>query len=211
MDRKRFWMIMVLSVMVIFAGLSLQAQPGPMGDDDRPHFDNERPSPQEMMEKRERAGKFGGKRGPDPEMIEMRKKLNAIQAIAEAHKELARVYEEQKKIDEAAAELKKIITLVEENQIEMPENDRAKDKGPMISRKILPVYFEIARLYQINNRIDDAEKILKEGIAKFENEEPHSASKLILMLSDIYKKANKLDKAEELLKKVIEINQKALK
>lgn len=206
MDRKRFWLTLIVSVMMVVSLATVQAQPGPRGDDERPQFGNDRPGPQPGMEMREKMGKFGGKRMPSPEMQEMRKKMNAIQAIAEAHKELAKVYEEQKKIDEAAAELKKIIVLVEQNQ---PETED-EDKSMMLSRKTLPVYFEISRLYQINKRVDDAEKILLEGIAKFEKDEPHSASKLILNLSDLYKKNNKLDKAEELLKKVIEINQKAL-
>jgi tetratricopeptide (TPR) repeat protein len=165
-----------------------------------------------MMPMRNQQGMMG-KKGPrkaNPEMQKMRKKMQATQAIAEAHKELARIYEEQKKIDEAAAELKKILDLFKGIDTEMKEATDEEGRGFPLTRKVMPVYHEIARLYLKNNRLDDAEKIMLEGIAQFENDDPQAASKLILELGEIYRQNNKLDKAETLLKKVIEINKKAL-
>ncbi len=218
MERSRFWLSIILSALII-AGLNVaNAQPGPMEPGEgRPEMGmgmdrpGPGPGPDEMMENRERMerrGKFPGQN--NPEMEKFRKQRNAVSAIAEAHKELAKVYEEQKKIDEAAAELKKILTLFEANPLENKEN-WPDEKPFMVMKKMIPIYHEIGRLYLINNRLEDAEKIMLEGIAKFEKDEPHAASKLILALSDMYRKNNKLDKAEEMLKKVIEINQKALK
>ncbi|MFZ5949571.1 MAG: tetratricopeptide repeat protein [Candidatus Rifleibacteriota bacterium] len=213
MERSRFWLSIVLSALII-AGLNMaNAQPGPMEPGEgRPGMGMgvDRPGPDEMMENRERMermGKFPGHN--NPEMEKVRKQRNAVSAIAEAHKELAKVYEEQKKIDEAAAELKKILALFEENSAVGKEGP--DEKPFMIMKKVIPIYHEIGRLYLMNNRLDDAEKIMLEGVAKFEKDEPQAASKLILALSDMYRKNNKLDKAEEMLKKVIEINQKALK
>lgn len=212
MDRKRIGLILILMLMFLPTMSPVNAQPGPMGDHEGPgEFGMDRPGPREMMEMRERMGKFPGK-GPSPEKEKERKQRQAVQAIAEAHKELARIYEEQKKIDEAAAELKKILTLFDENPIEKKEKaDRPQAAAFMASKKIIPVYHEISRLYLMNNRLDDAEKIMLEGIARFEKDDAQAASKMILSLSDIYRKNNKLEKAEELLKKVIEINQMSLK
>jgi tetratricopeptide (TPR) repeat protein len=148
------------------------------------------------------------KRPNNPEIEKFREQKGALQAIAEAHKELAQVYESQNKIDEAAAELKKITELFEEIKI---DKNNEQQQAKVLIRKTIPVYQEISRLYLQNNRVEDAETILLEGIKKFEEEEPQAASKLILQLSQVYKANNKLDKAEEILKKLIALNKKLLK
>ncbi|GAB4276393.1 MAG: hypothetical protein Kow0029_18310 [Candidatus Rifleibacteriota bacterium] len=215
MDRKRFWLTFILLLFVTTFSNAANAQPGPIMDNDEPDgpmlMNDDGPGRPEMMGMNGPEGMPPRriKKGPkqrNPEMEKEMKQQNALRAIAEAHKELSRIYESQGKIDEAAAELKKILELFQNSA-------NLKPKGPkagMMTRKIIPVYHEIARLYLKNNRDEDAEKIMLEGITKFENEDPHAASKLILELSEIYRKNNKLDKAEEMLKKVIEINSKAL-
>lgn len=135
-------------------------------------------------------------------MVTMGQQRQAIMATAEAHKELAGIYEQQDKIDEAITELKKIIALA---------GDAAKlatdpEANQMIINKTLAVYHEIARLYVKTDRFADAEKVVTEGIAVFEKEKPAAATKLILMLGEIYKKSNNLPKAEEAYKRVIELN-----
>lgn len=151
-----------------------------------------------------------GMRGqkPDPEMEKMHAQRNSMMAMAEAHKELAGIYEQQGKIDEAAAELKKIITLAGSDFGKIATDPGIKQ---MVMNKILPVYHEIARLYLKNDRIADAEKVVNEGIAFFEKDNPIAATKLILQLGEIYKKSNNMAKAEETFKRVIELNQKNLK
>jgi tetratricopeptide (TPR) repeat protein len=209
MDRKQIWLTVMVIVLVIGAYLPVTAQPMPGEGNDmmRPDRGMQRPGMAQMQGHQGMPGrKRPGKR--NPEMLKMMEKRNAMQAVAEAHKELALIYEEQKKIDEAAAELKKILDLFEETQ---KSENLSDEKGKHLLRKIIPVYHQIARLYLQNDRLDDAEKIMIEGIARFEKEEPHSASKLMIELSNIYKKNNKLAQAEELLKKVIKINQEALK
>jgi F0F1-type ATP synthase delta subunit len=147
----------------------------------------------------------GMRQKPSPEEEKMHAKRNSIMAIAEAHKELANIYEQQNKIDEAAAELKKIIALTSEEL-----GKKADDPGirNQIMKKIIPVYHEIARLYLKNNRNADAEKVINEGITLFEKDNPQAATKLILHLGEIYKKNNDMKKAEETFKRVIELNQK---
>lgn len=219
MDRRTIGLTFILALLLIVSYSPVMAQQGPMDDEDRPpRMDNDRPprmdegqmrGPQGMQGKRGRPGNFQN----NPEMQKMREQQNAVRAIAEAHKELAKIYEAQNKIDESAAELKKILELFQslgEKLKEEKKNDRGRGMGNPMVKKTIPIYNEIARLYLKNNRVDDAEKIMLEGIAKFENDDPHSASKLILELGEIYRKNGKLDKAEQVLKKVIELNQKAL-
>lgn len=229
MVRKQFRLTLIVSMFLIGLAVAAQAQPtGPMAPDPLgkpqiPTFDRDkRPGTTGMRQTgpnqhMRRPGMSKKRRKPgngmsSEEILAQREKLQALQAIAEAHKNLARIYEQQNKIDEAAAELKKILELFAEHQetIKTPENK----KGPKregISRKIIPVYHEIARLYMQNGRLDDAEKIMQEGISKFEKEDPKSATKLTLELGEIYSRNNKLDKAEEMMKKVISINKKSLK
>ncbi len=150
----------------------------------------------------------GGKM--NPEMMKMREKREAMMAIAEAHKELARIYEDGGKIDEAAGELKKIIELAM-NSSKSDSDPKNGKQGMNFMHKVIPVYTEIARLYLQHDKIGEAEKILNEGIAKFEKEDPKSATKLILFLGKIYKKNNNLEKAEETYKRVIKLNQETIK
>jgi len=144
----------------------------------------------------------------NPEDEKKQARMQSVMATAEAHKNLARLYEQQNKIDEAAAELRKIIALTSE------EMGRAKDDPGMmrgVKGKIIPVYHEIARLYLKNDRLADADKVINEGIALFEKDDPVAATKLILHLGEIHKKNNDLAKAEAAFKRVIELNQKNLK
>ncbi|MGM0599954.1 MAG: tetratricopeptide repeat protein [Candidatus Rifleibacteriota bacterium] len=229
MVRKQFRLTLIVSMFLFAMAVVAQAQPtGPMAPDplgkpQMPAFDDDkRPSkpgirPTGSNQHPKRPGMPGlkrkpGKGMPNEEMMKQREKMQALQAIAEAHKNLARIYEQQNEIDKAAAELKKILDLFEEHQaaMKLPENKKSLKKVG-ISRKIIPVYHEIARLYMQNGRLDDAEKIMLEGIAKFEKEAPQSATKLTLELGEIYSRNNKLEKAEEMMKKVILINQKSLK
>ena len=150
----------------------------------------------------------GMRKGPmDPEMEKEMNRRNSVMAMAEAHKNLSFIYEKQGKIDDAAAELKKILTLISNEPA--PENDQEGGKRRLTS-KLVPVYHEIARLYLQNNRIDDAEKIINGGISKFSDADPAAASRLILHLGEIYKNSGDLDKAAENYKRIIEMNQKVL-
>ena len=229
MVRKQFRLTLILSIFLFGLVVIAQAQPtGPMAPDplgkpQMPAFDDEnRPQKPGMRQggpnqRMRRPGmamqrRKPGNGMPNEEMLEQREKLEALQAIAEAHKNLSRIYEQQNKIDKAAAELKKILELFENHQatIKLPESKKGR-KREGISRKIIPVYHEIARLYMQNGRLDDAEKIMLEGISKFEKDDPKAATRLTLELGEIYGRNNKLEEAEKMMKKVISINKKSLK
>ena len=150
----------------------------------------------------------GMHRGPmSPEMEKEMNRRNSVMAMAEAHKNLSFIYEKQGKIDEAAAELKKILTLISNEPAPVDEPEGGKRR---LTGKLVPVYHEIARLYLQNSRTEDAEKIINEGIARFTDDDPAAASRLLLHLGEIYKNSNNLDKAAENYKRIIEMNQKVL-
>jgi len=150
----------------------------------------------------------GMHRGPmSPEMEKEMDRRNSVMAMAEAHKNLSFIYEKQGKIDEAAAELKKILSLISNEPAPVDEPEGGKRR---LTGKLVPVYHEIARLYLQNNRTEDAEKIINEGIARFADDDPAAASRLLLHLGEIYKNSNNLDKAAENYKRIIEMNQKVL-
>jgi tetratricopeptide (TPR) repeat protein len=141
---------------------------------------------------------------PDPEAMKERERHMAILSISEAHKELASIYESKGQLDEAAAELRKIIDLAGT----IKEDDNPKARGFLL--KLAPVYNELARLYMMNDKTADAEQVVNEGIELFEDD-LQTSSRLTLFLAELYKRNNQLDKAEETYKRVIELNQKSLK
>lgn len=231
--KKSLMMFLVLAFLVSFATVSNAQAPlpddgdmappamdEPMGPPDGPGFDDgQGGGPMGQMPPGMRPGMNQGmgpgmmrpgmgRKNRSPEDMKMQARMQAIMATAEAHKNLAKLYEQQNKIDEAASELKKIIALA------TGEMGKAKD-DPGIMRgikgKIIPVYHEIARLYLKNERLADAEKVINEGITLFENDDPAAATKLILHLGEIHKKNNDLAKAEAAFKRVIELNQKNIK
>ena len=149
-------------------------------------------------------GPMAGKFKPDPEQM---KRNASLMAMAEAHKNLAQIYEEQGKINEAASELKQIIDLAKSQLEKNRENPFFKNN---IMGKVMPVYHHISKLYIKNNLPDEAEKILNEGIAFFEKESPEEVTRLRLLLADIYREKKDTAKAEEAYKKIIEESKKNL-
>lgn len=225
---RNFW----LSLLVMFAIVLIQpvmAQPAGQGNDptfeqgDEPGpgqgFQGQRPCMGGQQGHGMRPGMRPGmgqqegqegcrRKGPmDPEMEKQMNQRNSMMAMAEAHKELSQIYEQQGKIDDAAGELKKILTLISSESAAGKDPKRECQK---LSGKLVQVYHEIARLYVQNERIDDAEKIINEGITRFADENPAATTKLLLHLGEIYKGSKNLDKAAENYKRIIEMNQKIL-
>ena len=201
---KKSYLLFALIVISLLGITDIGAQPTmhhPEGPG-RPGFDG----PPRMGPDGQRPPMGPGGR-PDPEIMKQRQKHQAMMAIAEAHKELAVIYEAQNRFDDAIAELQKILQLLDNVVAE------ADDKDPMqaLMPRVLPVYHEIAKLYLKSDRFDEAEKFVLESIAKFESDHPQVAARMSLQLGEVYKRADKLDKAEEAYKRVIELNQKAIK
>ena len=221
MSKTRIVKLVLCCLFLGLIAISAQAQHNPMPpmEDNGPRYQDGPPMgpqgfdgpPPQMGQRGQRPpqmrGQRPGNRGHKRINPEERKKQQAIMAIAEAHKELSRIYISKNKIDEAAAELKKILALVESEDAK----DLAKNKkGQKMVRKLMPVYNEIARLYAKNNRLDDAEKILNEGISKFEKEDPQAATQLILSLARLQRQNKQEDKAEATYKRIIKINTEVL-
>ncbi|HNX78220.1 MAG TPA: tetratricopeptide repeat protein, partial [Candidatus Rifleibacterium sp.] len=79
-----------------------------------------------------------------------------------------------------------------------------------IMGKVMPVYHHISKLYIKTERFDDAEKLLNEGIAFLDKENPEESTRLRLLLAEIYKNKKDTKKAEEAYKKIIEESKKNL-
>ena len=140
----------------------------------------------------------------NPELIEMKHKMRQTLATAEAHRGLAEIYERQGKIDEAAAELYKIIELFNSKSQDFDE-EKTQMRSRVI-RNIIPIYEHITVLYLKNNKDKDAEALLEKGISEYQKDYPTETVRLMLKLTEIYKKNNRLEKAEELYKKIISLN-----
>jgi tetratricopeptide (TPR) repeat protein len=196
-------------------------EPGddPMLEQDGPGMPGQRPGmpghemhPGMRPGMRPQRGPGGDRQGmrkgpPDPEKIKEMQRRSSVMAMAEAHKNLSQIYEQQGKIDEAAAELKNILTLISSEKGSDQENP---NESRMLTSKLIPVYHEIARLYLQNNRQADAEKIINEGATRFAETDPAAASRLLLHLSEIYRGSDDLDKAAKNYQRIIEMNKKVL-
>lgn len=137
-----------------------------------------------------------GMRGKmDPET---HKKMAALRMTSEAHKNLAAIYQEQGKTDEAIAQLKKILEIA--NSV---TDEKAKR---MVSNQIGHVYIEIAQIYLKANKIAEAEATLNEGVEKMKADNPEAASRMMLSLGDMFRKAGKTAEAEKAFQRVIELN-----
>jgi len=146
-------------------------------------------------------GRRGGKGPQDPAEKARREKMGALKTTAEAYKNLADMYREQGKVDEAVAQLKKILDL--STGVDLKET-------PAIANQLGHVYMEIAECYMSKERFADAEGILSEGFEKVKGLNPDIASRMMLFLGNAYRKAGKVPEAEKAFKRVIDLNAAAV-
>ncbi|HEY9071250.1 MAG TPA: tetratricopeptide repeat protein [Candidatus Ozemobacteraceae bacterium] len=135
----------------------------------------------------------------DPEEM---KKMAAMRTTAEAYKNLANLYREQGKTDEAVAQLKKILDL----HATVTDPDVKRRVADQIGR----VYNEIGEIYLEKGKTAEAEAILNEGVEKTKTENPEIASRMMLQLGNMMRKAGKTAEAEKAFQRVIELNSGAL-
>lgn len=157
-----------------------------------------------------RQGMMPFKGGKPPRGEEMEKQrqdqqqMQAIRVTAEAHKNLAELFMNQSKVNEAASELRKILDLFDR----IKDNEKARER---FSKHIAQVYIQISDLYGKNERNKEAEDVLNEGIAKLEKIDLESASHLALHMGQFLMKNSKPEEAEKAFQKVIKLNSEALK
>jgi Tfp pilus assembly protein PilF len=202
--------LVMVVVLVLWAASGAFAQMPPMDDPQDPdgmEMNGPRPGMREMGPPMGQRGGHpgmmrGGMKGPmDPEMKARREKRGALQTMAEAYKNLSELYIQQGKLDEAVAQLRKIIDL--------SSSDTSDDPG--IGKYLGRVYMEMAEIYMKGNRISDAEAVLNEGIEKSKAGDIDLSSRLALQLGKIQQKAGKADEAEKSFKRVIELNSSRIK
>ncbi len=136
---------------------------------------------------------------------EKRSKINRHLVTAEAHRGLAQTYELQGKIAEAAKELFKIVDLFKAKIADF-KDDENTGRQKRIIKNIFFVYEHIARLYIKDNNEKEGIRILEAAINEYKAPYPEETSRMMLLLSDFYKKKKEYVKAEELYKEVIELN-----
>lgn len=202
MARKSIWMTtLILSVFMVIGTLAFsQPKPNHRQDESKMQFGEEGP-----RHNRKRPDRKPKRPQMDPKAKAAR---DAMMTTAEAHRQLSKIFKKQGKIDESAAELKKIINLADCPAAKSLYKSGGRDP---FARKVLPVYTQLAKMYIENDRLADAVKIINEGVARYETEQPQLASKLILTLGQIFTKKGESKKAEETYKRVIELNSKSLK
>ncbi len=134
----------------------------------------------------------------DKAFEEKKKKMGTLMTTAEAYKNLASMYRDMGKTDEAIAQLKKILELA--NSVD--DEEMKKRASGQIGR----VYMEIAEILLEKDRLAEAETILNEGVEKIKGENPEVASRLILNLGNLLRKMGKTAEAERAYKRVIDLN-----
>ena len=130
------------------------------------------------------------------------KRRRALRTTAEAYKNLADLYREQGKIDEAVVQMKKIL--------ELADKEPEVKEDPKVQEQIGHVYMSIAEMYMSKDRMAEAEAILNEGVAKVKTGNSEIASRLLLNLGNIYRKKGKTAEAEKIFQQIIELNSGAL-
>jgi len=140
-------------------------------------------------------GERGNRGKMDPETF---KKMAALRTTAEAYKNLADLYREQGKTDEAIAQLRKIL--------ELSNSVTDADAKRKVADQIGHVYIVIAQIYLEKSKFAEAEAILNEGVEKTKTDTPEIASRMILTLGDMFRKAGKTAEAEKAFQRVIELN-----
>lgn len=205
MGRSVKWLSGMVLVLALVLGGTAWSQEPPAGpqNDERPEMAGPGgPGMGPGMEPGMRPGMGPGRHGmmgDGPKMDpEMRKKMSALRSTSEAHKKLADLYADQGKNDEAVAQLKKII--------EIAGSITDENAKRMVSDQLGRVYIQIAQIYIKSNKIAEAEAILNEGVEKTKTDNPETASRMILTLGDMFRKAGKTAEAEKAFQRVIEIN-----
>lgn len=197
MIRRMSLLVLVLFALALSAG-ALEAQPGPEGQGGpeigpggpgMPHGGPGGPGGPGMGPR--------GKGKPDPAEIARKQRLMAMKSTAEAYKNLADMYQEQGKIDEAVAELRKILDLTKAIDLKIE---------PQLAFQIGGVYLEIAECYLKKDKFAEAEAIVNEGYERVKSENPEMASRMSLFLGNAYRKAGKTAEAEKFFKRVIDLN-----
>ncbi|RCK80462.1 MAG: hypothetical protein OZSIB_3208 [Candidatus Ozemobacter sibiricus] len=153
----------------------------------------------------ERLRQLRGGRDFDPKEMEAhrerQRKNQILRTRAEAHKNLADLYASQNKIEQAVAELHKILELA--SQVDDKELHR-------LGKQIGHVYMEIAELYLKADQIDKAKSNLQEGADRLKGTQPEIAARLYLNLGDILRKKGAESEAENAYKKAIDITSGAI-
>ena len=128
---------------------------------------------------------------------EQREEAQKLMMTFKARIDLADVYAETGKIDEAIAEIKKVLNA--EIPSFIPAKEAEERKG-MLSMKIVDLYFKAGKESQA---LAEAESLISKG-----NLPVTKQGHLLTMIGHAYKKKGDNDKAAEYLKKAIELLEK---
>lgn len=128
---------------------------------------------------------------------QQREEAKNLMMLGKSYNDLADVYAESGKVDEAVALLKKLAAM------KMPSfipAEHVKDKKKMVNMRIVQIYLKAGKDAEA---IAEAESLVKNGELGVE-EQAH----LYSMMGNAYKKKGDKEKATEMLKKTIELLEK---
>lgn len=142
---------------------------------------------------------MGKNKGPRPDFFkkltpEQREEAKKFMMLGKSYNDLADVYAEQGKVEEAVAVLKKLADMKLPSYLPA---EHIKDKQKMVNMRIVQLYLKCGKDAQA---LSEAEKLIKNGELGVE-EQAH----LYSMMGNAYKKKGENEKAGEMLKKTIEL------
>ncbi|OQA79844.1 MAG: Tetratricopeptide repeat protein [bacterium ADurb.Bin243] len=148
---------------------------------------------------------MGKNKGQRPDFLknltpEQREEAKKFMMLGKSYNDLADVYAEQGKVEEAVATLKKLAEMKIPSYL--PAEHR-KDKQKMVNMRIVQLYLKCGKDAQA---LAEAEKLIKSGDLGVE-EQAH----LYSMMGNAYKKKGETEKAGEMLKKTIELLENSVK
>lgn len=177
------------------AGRNVEEPPAPPEGHDGPDGPPPPPGPEGM-----RPGKGGRPDFMKNLTPEQREEAKNFMMLGKSYNDLADVYVEEGKVDEAIAVLKKI------SAMKLPAfipAEHIKDKKKMVGMKIVQVYLKAGKDAEA---LAEAETLVKTGELGTE-EQAH----LYSMMGNAYKKRGDKAKATEMLKKTIDLLEKNIK
>jgi len=130
---------------------------------------------------------------------QQREELKKIMMLGKSYNDLATIYVEQGKIDEAVATLKKVLVLEEPSYF---PSEFAKEKKIAVSMRIIEVYLKGGREAEAQA---EAEALSKSQL------DAEKQAYLYSIMGNIYQKKGDKSKAADMIKKSIEILEKDVK
>lgn len=200
MRNVRFLAVLLILTFAVFTFGSVIESSIAFAQKERPEAGDDEQGPPPHPEGRDGGRKPGPGKGPEfmkSLSPEQKEEVQRLMMLSKSRIELAEVYAAENKIDEAVAEIKKVLGM--ELPSYVPKKDAEERRAPL-TMKIVEIYMKGGREEQA---LAEAEGLVKSGLVKTEQ-----LGHVYTMLGSMYRKKGNNEKAAEMLKKSIEILEK---